>query len=226
MARRVLVAVLLASSMGVADSQAASDEASARNRRGAELLQRGRVDDAIAEFQRAVKLDPENVSARLNLAYVLDRQGRVDDAIAQYKSAIDRDPTNAVARSNLGVLYDKKGAYEPAIEELEKAAALDPSNAAIGKNLAVARKNKAVVEEREERIAAAKKEVASRPDSMIAAYKLGRAYAVAGDKQQAIAWIDRAFQLGYRDLAYLKMDPALDSIRAEPAFLALIKRAW
>ena len=76
--RRALLTLtvgLLLSSMGVVDLRAGSDEPSALNKRGVELLQEGKIDLAIAEFQKALKRDPDYVSARLNLAYILDRQG-------------------------------------------------------------------------------------------------------------------------------------------------------
>lgn len=224
--RRALLTLtvgLLLSSMGVVDLRAGSDEPSALNKRGVELLQEGKIDLAIAEFQKALNRDPDYVSARLNLAYILDRQGRIDDAIDQYRSAIERDPNNPIARSNLGVLYDKKGRYEQAIQEFEKGLEIDPTDTAIRKNLEVAGKNKAIVQEREQQIAQAKKEVQSQPKSAIAAYKLGRLYSLYGERELAIDWLSKALKLGYQDVDYLQKDRALDPIRSDPRFTSLIE---
>lgn len=218
----IVAAGLLLLSVGALELRASPDEAAARNRQGVELLQAGKVAEAIVEFREAIELDPKNIPARLNLAYTLDRRGEIDQAVAEYKTAIEHDPDNAMARSNLGVLYDKKGQYEQAIQEFTKALEIDPGNAAVKKNLEVAMKNKAISGEREKNIADAKKEAEAHPKSGLAAYKLGRLYALYGDKERAIEWVGRAIKLGYREFEYMRVDRALDSVRSDPGFSGLL----
>jgi tetratricopeptide (TPR) repeat protein len=108
---------------------AASEEAVERNKIGARLLEQGKADAAIAEFQRALSLDPKYFPARLNLAYSYERADRIEDAMAAYREAINLQPRNLFAHNNLGVLYDKKGLLDAAIREFEIAVAIEPDNA-------------------------------------------------------------------------------------------------
>ena len=140
---------------------AASEEAVERNNVGARLLEQGKADAAIAEFQRAVSLDPKYFPARLNLAYAYERADRIEDAMETYREAINFQPRNFFAHNNLGVLYDKKGLYDAAIREFEDALAIEPGNAMALKNLETAKKNQAAIKAREAKILAGRKRSAS-----------------------------------------------------------------
>jgi superkiller protein 3 len=209
--------------LGMADVQARSDEAIERNNLGVELLKQRRVDEAMLEFQKAIKLNPDYVTARLNLAYLYDLRGRIEEAMAEYRKAIELEPGNLIVRNNLGVLYDKKGLYDEAIGEFEKVLRTDPTNAAALKNLESAKRNRAVIQERQQQIAKAQKEVEAHPKSPWASYNLARLYAVYGKKDQAIEWLAKALRLGFNDLDYLRADPALEGIRDDPNFTKLLK---
>lgn len=208
--------VLLLSLPGMANAQSRSEEASERNSQGAKLIEQGKADEAIAEFRKAVSLDPNHTTARLNLAYTYDRQGRSEEAMSEYQKVVELDPKSHFAHNNLGVLHDKKGLYDEAIGQFEKALQIDPSNTTAQKNLENAKKNKAVVQEREKKIAQAHKEVEAQPHSADASYKLARLYAFYGKKEQAMEWLHKALKLGFNDFDYLKADPALKDLRDDP----------
>lgn len=209
--------------LGMAHVQARSDEAIERNNLGVELLKQRRVDEAILEFQKAIKLNPDYVTARLNLAHLYDLRGRIEEAMAEYRKAIELEPGNLIVRNNLGVLYGKKGLYDEAIGEFEKVLRIDPTNAAALKNLESAKRNRAVIQERQQQIAKAQKEVEAHPQSPWASYNLARLYAFYGKKDQAIEWLAKALRLGFNDLDYLKADLALEGIRDDPNFTRLLK---
>lgn len=219
----LIFVALWVSMLGVPAGHAASDEAVQRNNLGASLLQQGKMDEAIAEFQKAVDLDPKYAAAHLNLAYAYDRQGQLDMALAQYQKVIDLQPENLFAHNNLGVLYDKQGRYEEAIAAFEQVLQIDPSNATALQNLENAKKSRGIVEEREERFAQARKEVEARPDDPRAAYELGRLHASFGEKDQALKWVAKALELGFDDFKFLKDDPALASLRDDPRFTRLVE---
>src|SRR5262245_48207684 len=116
-------------------SLAASEEAVERNDVGARLLEQGKTDAAIADFQRALSLDPKFFPARLNLAYAYERADRIEDAMESYREAINLQPRNFFAHNNLGVLYDRKGLSDAAIREFETALAVEASHEVALKNL-------------------------------------------------------------------------------------------
>jgi len=208
--------------LGTADVQAKSDEAIRRNNYGAELVKQGRIAEAIGEFQRAVELDPSFAAAQRNLGYAYDRQGNVEEAVAAYKKAIELEPGDMMTRNNLGVLYDKKGMYSEAIAEFEKALQADPANATVKKNLETARNNLAIAQERQERIAQAKKEAEASPKDARAAYNVARVYASFDERDQAFEWLARALALGFDNVGFVRTDPVLAGLRADPRFAKLL----
>jgi superkiller protein 3 len=214
---------LWVSMLGVPAVHAASDEAVQRNNLGASLLQQGKMEEAIAEFRKAVTLDPKYTGAQLNLAYAYDRQGRIAEALAQYQTVIALEPENLFAQNNLGVLYDKQGRYDEAIAAFEQVLQIDPSNATALRNLENAKRNNGIVQEQEERFAQARKEVEARPEDPRAAYNLGRLHASFDEKDQALEWLAKAVELGFDDFKFLKDDPALTSLRDDPRFTGLLE---
>jgi tetratricopeptide (TPR) repeat protein len=217
--RLVLCGLLLAGS----SASAAADNAVECNSAGARLVEQGKLAAAIDQFQKAISLDAKYFPARLNLAYAYEKMNRIEEAVEAYRAAIDAQPQNFFAHNNLGVLYDKKGLYDSAITEFKTALEIEPGNSMARKNLEIAEKNKAVIEKRTARIESAEKEARAKPNDPRASYNLARTYAFYGQKELALEWLTKARELGYRDLEYLKVDPAFASMRDDPEFEQLVK---
>lgn len=71
---------------------------------GIALVRSGQIDQAIAQFERAVRINPYLPAARVNLARVLESTGRTSAAIAQYREVLARDPGDRAARDALARL--------------------------------------------------------------------------------------------------------------------------
>ena len=69
---------------------------------GVALAGRGRFDEAIAHFQKALEIKPDYAEAHANLGAALAGRGRVDEAIAHYQKALEIKPDYAEAHCNLG----------------------------------------------------------------------------------------------------------------------------
>jgi Flp pilus assembly protein TadD len=216
-----LVGLLVHSNLVSASSQGVAE----RIATGRRLLELGQLEAAIGEFQKAAAMDPKHGAALLNLGQAYERANRTDEAIDAYRKSIELEPRNFYSRNNLGVLYDKQGKYDDAIAEFQNALKNEPNNAIALKNLETAKKNKAVVRERNAQLSQAEKEVEVNPKDPEPAYQLARLHAAYGKKETAIEWLGKAIQLGYKDLAYVKADPAFTGIRKEREFeLLLLKR--
>lgn len=203
-------------------ASAASQEAAERIAIGRKLLEQGKVEAAIGEFEKATTVDPKYGAAQLNLGQAYERANRSDDAIGAYRKSIELEPRNFFARNNLGVLYSKKGMHDQAIAEFQDALKIDPNNAMALKNLEMAKKNKATTLEREGVIARAEKDASAKPGDPTPAYQLARVYATYGRKEEAIEWLGKAIQKGYKDLAYVRTDPAFAHLREERDFQLLL----
>ena len=64
----------------------------------------GRLDDAIAQFEKCLSLAPDVVEAHHDLANIFQRQGRYSEAIAHFKSALEANPRSALTMNNLAWL--------------------------------------------------------------------------------------------------------------------------
>jgi Flp pilus assembly protein TadD len=66
---------------------AASEEAAEKISLGKRLLEQGKVEAAISEFQKATTIDPKYGAAQLNLGYAYERANLSDEAIDAYRKA-------------------------------------------------------------------------------------------------------------------------------------------
>jgi len=89
----------------------------------------GQSELAIAEIQRAIALDPLNVSAYTNLALVYSDVRRPADAEQAYLQAVHIRPSYFPAYANLGVFYQQRGELAKALEPMSLAVKLAPDNA-------------------------------------------------------------------------------------------------
>lgn len=140
--------------------------------RGVQLEQVGRVDDAIAETEKALELDPGLVKARVNLLILYAKTGNAQKAEEQYKAILASNPDEFPdAYYNYGVLLANEGRFEEAAKAFRKTVAMAPNNDAAHNNLGY-------LLEREGKLSEAaseyRKAIEIRPDSREAHFKLGR----------------------------------------------------
>jgi tetratricopeptide (TPR) repeat protein len=107
----------------------------AHNNLGYDLAHQGRPAEAIAHYQKALKINPDFAEAHNNLGTALLNQGRLEEASEHYHQALDKDPAFAEAHNNLGVLLTKQGRTAEAIEQYRKAIELNPDPVIMYNNL-------------------------------------------------------------------------------------------
>lgn len=108
----------------------------AHNNLSVDLLEQGKVDEAIAHSQSAIALRPDDAQSNVSLANALRRKGQVDESIAYYQKALQIAPNYAKAHTNLGNALRQKKQFRETIAEYEKALELDPGAFAPQNNLA------------------------------------------------------------------------------------------
>lgn len=89
-----------------------------------------RVDEAEAQFQRAINEDPGYWDCYQLYGNFLVKRGRYQEAISKYQDAISRSKENANAYNNLGGVYFLAGDFERAAEAYQDSLRLLPSRAA------------------------------------------------------------------------------------------------
>ncbi|HEY8718713.1 tetratricopeptide repeat protein [Pengzhenrongella sp.] len=90
----------------------------------------GRLEQSLAQYRRAVDVDPENSTFQGNLANVLFDLQRYDDAVAQAPA------DDGWVHDLLGDRFREIGRYAQALAEYERAATLEPENATFGRDVA------------------------------------------------------------------------------------------
>jgi tetratricopeptide (TPR) repeat protein len=108
------------------------------NNLGNALLKKGRVDEAITHFQKALEIQPAFAEAHNNLGNVQFQNGNMDEAIAQYQIALQINPDYAMARYNLGNALIKNGRLDEALTQFQMALQINPDYAEAHNNFGYA----------------------------------------------------------------------------------------
>jgi tetratricopeptide (TPR) repeat protein len=116
-----------------------SDQPTGQLQEGAYDLANGRLDEALAHYQKAVAWDTNSAPPRHDLAVALSMAGRTQEAIEQLQAACRLDPKEAEYEFKLGLAWSETGALDKTAVALEKAVELDPRHARAWYNLGLAR---------------------------------------------------------------------------------------
>jgi protein O-mannosyl-transferase len=107
---------------------------------GSELLQRGQIENAAAEFKKVLELEPTNPlaerEARNGLGGTAAATGNLDGAIAQFQRAVQIYPRDAQGHNGIAAILHRQGHLAEAIAEYERTAELRPNSAPVLSNFA------------------------------------------------------------------------------------------
>jgi tetratricopeptide (TPR) repeat protein len=85
------------------------------------LRRQGKASEAIAEYRRAIALQPDYADYHYNLGNVLTDRGEAGEAMALYRKAIELAPEHAEAHLNLGHALRAEGRFAEAVASLKRA---------------------------------------------------------------------------------------------------------
>ena len=178
------------------------------------LASLGRLKEALALDEAAVRRDPVNVTALFNLGLHQRWAGRFDEAIASFRTILSLSPGNGGAHFNLGVALLLKGDARGALAEIEQEKS---SWIRIGLPLAYqALGRKADAD-------AALKELIAK-DAADSAYNIAYVYAYRGEADPAFEWLDKAVADGDPGLAAIVTENLFDNIRKDPRWLSFLRK--
>ena len=112
-----------------------TDYAQFHNGLGLALAWKGELNEAIVQYQEALKLNPYYLEAIYNLANAFSKAGQIDEAVAAFQEAFKMDPGNAKQHNNLGTALRRLGRTDEAIAQYQEALKMDPSYAPAYYNL-------------------------------------------------------------------------------------------
>jgi len=106
------------------------------NQQGEIYLSQGKLEEAIASCEQALKIHPNFAPAYKTLGNALQAQGRMEEARHWYAKAIEIEPNFAEVYANLGSLGAQQQKWQEAIGFYQKALAIKPNFAGVYRNLA------------------------------------------------------------------------------------------
>ena len=204
---------------------------------------------AQAELQRAAALDPNSRPALWLSGYIANSEGRFEEAIAQHLKSRDVDPLFYDNYRQLGNAYYRAGRLDEAAAVLQEAARRFPSAHTVQYRLGLVRLLQhrpadALVEFDHEQDDAFKQlgpplaldalgrhsesdqimrgVLANDTVTNAAAYQIALIYANRGDADATFHWLQRALAQRDAGMHWMKFDPLLKSLRADPRFQALL----
>ncbi len=185
------------------------------------LVFMGRTEESIKALRRAKELDPLSpiINTQVGYPYYCARQ--YDAAIVEFKNALELEPNFAPALNYLARSYQAKGMDDEAMSTFHKAvehsggspvmkARLGWAYAKIGKTVEARR----ILSELE----------AESKTRYVAACLIASLHVALGDKEQAFAWLDKAFQERDVLLLTLNIESHLDPLRSDRRFQDLVRR--
>ena len=190
------------------------DFAEAHNNLGAALAKTEHVDEAMAEYQKALEIDPNFALAHNNLGFLLAHHGRFDEAIAHFQRAWELKPDYANAHNNLGIAQSQREGILKALAGRRESLRSRPDNVALLNDIAwtLATNPNASIRKGAEAIELAQRAVQlsdGREPAVVGT--LAAAYAEAGRFSEAVQTARQALEL-----ATQQNNPSLaESIKAK-----------
>jgi TolB-like protein/tetratricopeptide (TPR) repeat protein len=189
----------------------------ARILRSAAIVARcvGRLQEAVELLRRAAALDPLGVPVHRSLASTCHAAGLLDEAEAAATKALEINPHDAGSRLGLGLtllargrLDEAQAAFERVEDDLLRLLGLALVHHASGRDADSWAALQALVEKD--------------PDG--SAYQIAQGYASCGKTDLCFEWLDRAYHQRDGGLASVKLDPLLDSVRADPRWQPFLQK--
>jgi TolB-like protein len=183
-----------------------------------------RFDEAIAEANRALELDPLSLPINHIVALLSLFAGEVDRAIEQFEKTLEIDPRFPMAHKNLGYAFERKGMRERAVEEFLMAKQFEGVDAreldAFRQAFVTAGWKGYVAKELAAALARWEEQNHWHGD----AYSVARHYARLGDHDNALRWLESAYELRSGMLIWLEIEPHFEPLRPDPRFQDISRR--
>ncbi len=187
------------------------------------LMHSGDVRIPLQAITRAQELDPHSRAILANKALILFHGGQIADARQILEQLEDSDPDFLASHAYLATLYLSQHRYDDFLREYRQEARLSDDKAhlsiADAAQAGLARGGEAglltaMLTEQERRFAADEEP----------AFKLAQTYALVGDRDRAIATLQKSLDRGESDILGIWIEPALKGLRGDPRYRAIVSK--
>ncbi len=184
------------------------------------LAAKGEYSEAVVEAQRALQDDPLSLIVGSNAGWTFALAGQYDQSVETLKKAIEIEPNFPRTHFRLGEVYEQRGQYAMAIPEFEQAVHLSGGDPYYEGSLGHAygasgssNQARSVLQNLQARVG----------QQYVPPYAIGLVYAGLGEKDQAFRWLQKAVEDRSTSMVFLRSDPELAGLRADPRFAQLLR---
>ncbi|MDQ3908337.1 MAG: tetratricopeptide repeat protein [Acidobacteriota bacterium] len=184
------------------------------------LYASGRTDECLALLKRGLQSDPLSLPLNTNFGEALYYARRYDESLEVSRKTLEIDPNALFALLFAGDAYQAKGDYQSAVAAFERMRQPEDNPFAIASLGNVY----AVSGRRDEALKMLSELQASAKSRYVSPYFFAIIYTGLGDKDQAFAYLNKAYEEHNDYLIYLKVEPLFDPLRSDPRFADLLRR--
>jgi DNA-binding winged helix-turn-helix (wHTH) protein/TolB-like protein/Flp pilus assembly protein TadD len=188
---------------------------------GEYLADIGKQDQAVAELNKALQLDPLSPEINGLLAWPKYLKRDYDGAVAACLKTIKLYPEYWVAHWWAGSGYLMKRQTREAFEELQRARGLNPDSTGVLATLAAAYAETGNSAETEKLLG---EMMAARSKQYVSPMDIAMVYHALGKKDEMYLWLDRAYEDQSEMLLVLQLDPQWDDLRSDSRFQNLVRK--
>ncbi|MGH7960175.1 MAG: tetratricopeptide repeat protein, partial [Opitutaceae bacterium] len=164
----------------------------AHDNRGLFLFKAGKAEEGMADYRRALAINPAYLNANNNLGYALAQLGRPAEAIPAYRAAFRANPGHLEVRNNLANALSDVGELKEAMEHYEFVLAQNPNHANALNGSAVVLAMQQRPQEAKGRL---EQSLRIAPDNASAHHNLGNVCSMLGQQEEARRHYQRAAEL-------------------------------
>jgi serine/threonine protein kinase/tetratricopeptide (TPR) repeat protein len=198
----------------------APNEAGGHFAYGIWLMVMGRLEEAIAELEWALDLDPLSSTISSQLAASYYWAGRYDRALEQVRKTVELDPSFIPAQSLLATLLARIGRYDDAIAQAHKCLSLPGAELRARTTLGMVY----AMAGREEEAREIAGELEGLQKSLTFVSVLPYIHATLGDREKVLQWLEEAYKQRASYLVFIDQAPEFESLRGDPRFDDLLRR--
>ncbi|MGB2907218.1 MAG: protein kinase [Candidatus Aminicenantaceae bacterium] len=184
------------------------------------LFMMNRPQEAMVQIERALELDPFSAVFRSLYAWDLMYAHRFDDAVEHLQETLRTSPTDQLTLSALKSAYHLKGMHEEALEiwrtwftvlgDGESQDALTRGYEEGGYSGALSRMAEVLI--------------ARSRTTYVTPWQVATLYTRAGKNDEALEWLERAYEAHDSNMPYISIDPIFDGLRDGARFQDLLRR--
>ena len=183
----------------------------------------GEYDRALRSWDKLSRLDPAaRVVASYNRARIFLYQGHLEEAVKELDIGSSLEPDHPLVKTFRGRILYYRGQVDEAASLLREVLEHNPGLHGIRPIYAMCLIKLGELEAARNELSDRVLEIADADHDI--AYWTGSAYALLGEREEALKWLERAISLGNENRAWFESDPNWASLHEDERFLNLMEK--